>query len=146
MSSITFFTSNKPEKAKGFLGSWTGNREYPLNSLFASCQKVASNVYFLVIYVQGLDHFCVQDGVRTDGDDILPTPKTVSYTKTSIVASGPTFIGVMILSTLLVLSSRTPFRMLISSSRRGSSPVRWNCKNDFSSAFLYVCTSLFPRT
>jgi len=57
-----------------------------------------------------------------------------------------TFIGVMIDSTRLELSSRTPFKMLISSSRSGSSPVRWNCRKDLSSAFLYVCISFLPRT
>ena len=41
-----------------------------------------------------------------------------------------TSIGVMSSSTCLLFSSRTPFRMLISSSRRGSSPCRWNAKND----------------
>jgi hypothetical protein len=35
--------------------------------------------------------------------------------------------------------------MLISSSRSGSSPVRWNCRKDLSSAFLYVFTLSFPR-
>lgn len=35
-----------------------------------------------------------------------------------------TSIGVMMVSTFFVLSSKTPLRMLISSSRRGSSPVR----------------------
>lgn len=49
-------------------------------------------------------------------------------------------------STFLVLSSKTPLRMLISSSRRGSSPVRWNWRKDLSSAFLYVCASFAPRT
>lgn len=53
-------------------------------------------------------------------------------------ANWPTFIGVMMVSTFFVLSSRTPFKMLISSSRSGSSPVRWNCRKDLSSAFLYV--------
>ena len=58
----------------------------------------------------------------------------------------PTFIGVMIDSTFFELSSSTPFKMLISSSRSGSSPVRWNCRKDLSSAFLYVWTSFLPRT
>ena len=45
-------------------------------------------------------------------------------------------MGVMIVSTFLVFSSSTPLRMLISSSRSGSSPLRWNWRKDFSSAFL----------
>lgn len=45
-------------------------------------------------------------------------------------------MGVIICSTFFVLSSNTPFKILISSSRRGSSPLRWNCKKDLSSAFL----------
>lgn len=37
-------------------------------------------------------------------------------------------------STCLLFSSNTPFRMLISSSRRGSSPCLWNAKNDLPAA------------
>lgn len=50
------------------------------------------------------------------------------------------------LSTFVVFNSSTPLRIVISSSRRGSSPVRWNWRNVFNSAFLYVCCSFVPKT
>lgn len=52
----------------------------------------------------------------------------------------------MILSAFFVLSSRTAFKIAISSSRSGSSPVLWNWRNDFNSAFLYVWWSWVPKT
>lgn len=56
-----------------------------------------------------------------------------------------TLSGVIIVSTFFVFSSKTPFRILISSSRKGSSPVLWNWRNDLSSAFLYVVCSFAPK-
>lgn len=94
-----------------------------------------------------IDHLRIQDRVRTEGDNILTHTNMrpfsyLSYPFGSVVA--PTFIGVMIDSTFFELSSSTPLNMLISSSRNGSSPVRWNCRKDLSSAFLYVLTSFLP--
>jgi hypothetical protein len=44
-------------------------------------------------------------------------------TNTHLVDFWRTFSGVMIVSTFFVFNSKTPFNMLISSSRKGSSPV-----------------------
>jgi hypothetical protein len=88
-----------------------------------------------------IDHLRIQDGVRTEGDNILTHTNVRPFSYRSYFYGSeltPTFIGVMIDSTFFVLSSSTPFKMLISSSRSGSSPVRWNCRKDLSSAFLYV--------
>lgn len=53
----------------------------------------------------------------------------------------------MISSTFLSLRLRTPFKIVISSSLRGSDELRWNCRKDLSSAFLYVLPSSdAPRT
>lgn len=47
-----------------------------------------------------------------------------------------TSIGVISSSTCLLFSSKTPFRILISSSRRGSSPCLWNAKKDLAQSAL----------
>jgi hypothetical protein len=46
-----------------------------------------------------------------------------------------TLIGVMIWLAFLSFRERTPLRIVISSSLRGSVPSRWNCKKVLSSAF-----------
>lgn len=67
--------------------------------------------------------FMVQDGIRAECRNIL---RNVSIGMGARLPAerGRTHIGVMMLSTFLLLSSNTPLRILISSSRRGSSPVR----------------------
>ena len=43
-SDLTFFTSSKPAKDRGFSGWWTGKREYPLNSLSHDGQQLVRQV------------------------------------------------------------------------------------------------------
>jgi hypothetical protein len=44
-------------------------------------------------------------------------------------------MGVMIWEAFFSFNDKTPFRMVISSSLKGSVPSRWNCKKVFNSAF-----------
>jgi len=79
---------------------------------------------------------------RTRGAHIsskVDSSRIVSALRTITFAS-----GVMTLSMRFEPSSRTPLRMLISSSLSGSAPVLWNFKRDLSSAFLYMWLSSAP--
>ena len=137
----------RPMNASEFPGSCTGNLEYPLKRLYISTC---------------VSRFCHQTKSKHKKANIASTAlwsKIVSALRISVSWQGlnyqwngpkykttRTLRGVMIVPTFLVLSSKTPFKIEISSSRRGSWPVRWNCRKDFNSAFLYVWCSLVPRT
>lgn len=76
-------------------------------------------------YSQTLNSLRVQNRIRTKRHNILhpPNPTRLAGGKTNTQTTKRTFIGVIISSTFFVFNSNTPFKIEISSSLSGSSPV-----------------------
>lgn len=121
---LTFLMSKRPTTVLGFPADVTGKREYPLAR---SVSKTFRSI--------------------TVSAEIVTTSYSVhQQTKTEcrMLFDERTFQGVMICEADFSLRDKTPFKMFISSSRKGSSPCLWNWRKDFNSAFLYVCSSCAP--